>query len=921
MKLKSLIAALLAAGMAVSAAHAGSTVNPNIPAIRDPLNSPPIQQNFQATFNDISNILGKFASNTAPTNPTAFQEWANTSTSPVVVFNYWNAGTATWVPFGTLNTATGVFSSFSVTGGFLRTAPITVSVSGGVVTYGLATDGNFATVGGNLAFAPIANGSLLARCTGASGEPTACTWPTFAAQAIGATNGIFPHFVGGVWTTDTTGTSGHAVPFLDASNLWSAPQTTYPGTATLRAPLTGMVERGAQLDGTAPVSQLDSFGAAGAFSCMRSDGTAAASTALAANDLICAFGAHGYDGVANSTVAAAFRLYASQGWTSTAHGTYARVATSANGTTSPVDQFGVEQDGGLTAPPTVMGGSKGAGTLNVGTGYFINGNAFSAANLAGIGTGVAAAIDNPLNGANGLVGFSGNIGAASGTSLALSGALSASGTVSGTGFSAFLASPPPIGGTAPAAITGTTITGATYVGLPVGTNAAEGVLKCDGATTNCVGGVISASGGVATAIDAAGATSITNGTSGCALVDNAGKVGCGNGIAYTGQVTNRIYAPNTLGPVSTATQCMARSYHVAKDNLTSIKIAWAGWAVLTSDSTPTGTGQETAASAALTVSASVEFPVGTFTQVLFSGSANGSIATGATLFSDATTVSIPEGSQFFVRTYLRSSGSSGNGMPFLGPGTVTSPTYNAGGEALDCATSVTNQTLSGTVTANIPNADIYPVAIVGTTTKPCFFIAGDSIGMGSGDTIDQSGDAGPIARSLQGKYAYINMAVQGDLASFAKTNYAKRGALVQFCKNAISEYGVNDVFVGLSTQSQLQSDLGTVWGILATDGASKIFQSTITPETTSTDGWATPINQALLSSAQNTVRNAVNAYVRQVPAPLTGFLEIANQIELVNGVGLWNAPGGGEPYTADGIHPNNFGIMKMVSPQTSLISP
>ncbi len=116
---------------------------------------------------------------------------------------------------------------------------------------------------------------------------------------------------------------------------------------------------------------------------MRSDGTAAVSTALAANDLICAFGAHGYDGVANSSVAAAFRLYASQGWSSTAHGTYARVATTANGSLSPVDQFGIEQDGGITAPPTVTGGSKGQGTFNAGVGYYINGNLFNFSNLAG----------------------------------------------------------------------------------------------------------------------------------------------------------------------------------------------------------------------------------------------------------------------------------------------------------------------------------------------------------------------------------------------------------------------------------------------------------------------------------------------------------------------------------------------------------
>jgi hypothetical protein len=49
------------------------------------------------------------------------------------------------------------------------------------------------------------------------------------------------------------------------------------------------------------------------------------------------------------------------------------------------------------------------------------------AGVAGLGSGVAAALGNPLNGSNGLVGFSGNIGVATGTSLALSGLVNVTG--------------------------------------------------------------------------------------------------------------------------------------------------------------------------------------------------------------------------------------------------------------------------------------------------------------------------------------------------------------------------------------------------------------------------------------------------------------------------------------------------------------
>lgn len=372
MKMKTWIAAALAACFLAGAAHAGSSINPNKPALKDKLDSPPIQSNFAAAYSDINNLLGKYASATAPANPTNFQEWADLAASPVAVFKYWNSGTATWIPYASLNVATGVYSAFSTSAGFLASAPVTVSVAGGVVTYGLSFNSNFQVVSNRLAFSNIASGHLHGNCSASTSEPTDCAWSAFADRAIGSTNGMIPSRVGGAWTTISTGTAGHAIPFLDGTNTWASLQVIYPGAAALRTALAGTLFRVAQLDSTASVVQQDTFGAAGSFTCMRSDGTAAVSTALAANDLICGFGGGGYDGTANSTVAAAFRLYASQGWTSTAHGTYARIATTANGTTTAVDQVGIEQDGGVVAPPTVTGGSKGQGTLNVAGGYWLN---------------------------------------------------------------------------------------------------------------------------------------------------------------------------------------------------------------------------------------------------------------------------------------------------------------------------------------------------------------------------------------------------------------------------------------------------------------------------------------------------------------------------------------------------------------------
>ena len=55
--------------------------------------------------------------------------------------------------------------------------------------------------------------------------------------------------------------------------------------------------------------------------------------------------------------------------------------------------------------------------------------------------------------------------------------LSASSTVSGTGFSTYLASPPAIGGTAAAAITGTTVKATTSIGYATGASAGGAVTQ------------------------------------------------------------------------------------------------------------------------------------------------------------------------------------------------------------------------------------------------------------------------------------------------------------------------------------------------------------------------------------------------------------------------------------------------------------
>jgi hypothetical protein len=164
--------------------------------------------------------------------------------------------------------------------------------------------------------------------------------------------------------------------------------------------------------------------------------------------------------------------------------------------------------------------------------------------LSGLGSSVAGALATNVGSAGAFVVYGGDLGTPSaGVASNLTGLpLSTGITGFGSGVASLLGgsasgSGGPAGTTSPhfvtpvlGAATGTSlnvsgsVTAGSYVGLPVGTNAAQGILECDGATTSCSGGVIMAIGGSATAVTV-GTTTVGSGTTQQILFDNAGVLG------------------------------------------------------------------------------------------------------------------------------------------------------------------------------------------------------------------------------------------------------------------------------------------------------------------------------------------------------------------------------------------------------------
>ena len=95
-------------------------------------------------------------------------------------------------------------------GGVAVSSPFsTVSYPLGIIgsALGLQFDANFTNNGSNqLSITPFLAGYLFANCTALGAEPGACSWNSFAKQAIGSTPGTIPIMGSSVWGTIVAGT-------------------------------------------------------------------------------------------------------------------------------------------------------------------------------------------------------------------------------------------------------------------------------------------------------------------------------------------------------------------------------------------------------------------------------------------------------------------------------------------------------------------------------------------------------------------------------------------------------------------------------------------------------------------------------------------------------------------------------------------
>jgi hypothetical protein len=341
--------------------------------------------------------------------------------------------------------------------------------------------------------------------------------------------------------------------------------------------------------------------------------------------------------------------------------------------------------------------------------------------------------------------------------------------------------------------------------------------------------------------------------------------------SYLGQIATRSFVPNNF--VSTNKQSMSRSRHLCQQAVTSLQIVVSNFYV---PETGGNLGVEMAPGSTATVTASIEYPAGTFTQVTFGGSASGTVPDGGVLFSDFVSVTIPQGATFYVRQYITTAA----GMVYSDNGSID---YTNGDGFKFGASGIADQTMGGTVTHNDNFNGFFPLAILGTTNRASVAIIGDSRAYGYQDIYsDTSGDRGELARSIGPSLAYMSLTTPSDKAALWVASHTNRLQIAKYCSHAVIQLGINDISGG-RTASQLIADYATIAGLIG----KPIFCCTLAPRSNSTDSWQTVANQTAF--AQEAQRSSFNTSVRAGLSGFAGYFEIADQVESARNSGKWRA--------------------------------
>jgi hypothetical protein len=358
--------------------------------------------------------------------------------------------------------------------------------------------------------------------------------------------------------------------------------------------------------------------------------------------------------------------------------------------------------------------------------------------------------------------------------------------------------------------------------------------------------------------------------------------------------------------------------------------------------------QSPIAASDFTLEASVEYPTGTFYRITFNGGSNTCVVkNGFGVESDPFNFFIPEDTVYWIRTLVTVT----SGQFWRRNSAVYGGSNFAGKEGL-----ITNPLGVTVMAGSIPTSTGYcysPTAILGQSSskKGSVLLKGDSIASGIGETTAPANSnyntglsGGLFGRSfVANKYPIFVSNTPGYRSlSYSRSNIPSTilyDSIFSACQFSISQLGINDIGASGMTLAILQSlILEDVFG-QQTYGC-KAFQTTITPRSSSTDGWATLVNQTTSTSTPITIsfntwlrdgapldyttRTAVATgtptggnviRVGDVRHPIVGIFDVAILAESSLNSGKWRVDLGIP--TTDGLHPSSV-IYAAITPAIDL---
>lgn len=371
-------------------------------------------------------------------------------------------------------------------------------------------------------------------------------------------------------------------------------------------------------------------------------------------------------------------------------------------------------------------------------------------------------------------------------------------------------------------------------------------------------------------------------------------------VFFVGQVATRSSFPEFLQTGNAYAN--SRTGHIFRANVASVQIKLAcAYGI-----------DETSPGADCTFKVGMEYPQNTFTRVKWGGSDSIVVTAGtASNLSDAINVSVPNGATAWFWVWQNNS----NGVLASLDSTGSPNTFM--NDAIECSASVlADKSLGGTFT-NTCSGDkpMSPLAIVATIAQPAICFTGDSRATATGDTNDATGDYGEVARSIGPSFGYINLAVGGSTTVDFVNNHSIRGPIGNtYCTHIIHEGGSNNLIHLSSNPATIEGQLQAIWALFPTK---KNYQTTIMGETTSTDSWATLVNQTIAVGYPESARETVNTWILTNPSGIVGSFNNASAVDDVSSPGKWKVDGTPFKYTGDGLHESNFGYLQI--PANNLI--